>query len=110
MAGVGPTAIDVAEVHDWDQADAAVEESHELVIVDAATPDYESLVNDLVSQRGDGRTYEVVLLDPPANERQNVLTGQVAPAQVDPPQPQLPGVKLLLKKGYFFRILVFRCF
>ncbi|MCZ6774819.1 MAG: DUF4347 domain-containing protein, partial [Proteobacteria bacterium] len=53
----------VADVHEWNNTDAAVTQAHELIIIDAATPNYETLLNDLVTERGDGRTFEVVILD-----------------------------------------------
>ena len=53
----------IAEVHDWNEIDSAAAQSRELVIVDAATPGYETLVNDLVNGPGDERTFEVVVLD-----------------------------------------------
>ncbi|MCU7886615.1 MAG: DUF4347 domain-containing protein, partial [Candidatus Thiodiazotropha sp. (ex Lucinoma annulata)] len=37
--------------------------SQELVIIDPSTPDYQSLVDDLISQNGNGRSFEIVLLD-----------------------------------------------
>ncbi|MES9910239.1 MAG: DUF4347 domain-containing protein, partial [Candidatus Thiodiazotropha sp.] len=39
----------------------------ELVIIDPATPDYQSLVDDLISQNGNGRSFEIVLLDSTGN-------------------------------------------
>ncbi|MEW8048125.1 MAG: DUF4347 domain-containing protein, partial [Candidatus Thiodiazotropha sp.] len=39
----------------------------ELVIIDPATPDYQSLVDDLISQNGNGRSFEIVLLDTAGN-------------------------------------------
>ncbi|MCM8881758.1 MAG: tandem-95 repeat protein [Candidatus Thiodiazotropha sp.] len=39
----------------------------ELVIIDPATPDYQSLVDDLISQNGNGRSFEIVLLDSAGN-------------------------------------------
>ncbi len=47
----------------WITTDAAVTQTHELVIVNLSTPDYEILVDDLVADRGDGRVFEVVMLD-----------------------------------------------
>ncbi len=46
-------------------SDSATIESprHELVVVDAATPDYQQLVDDIISQSETERTLEVVLLD-----------------------------------------------
>ncbi|MEW8488490.1 MAG: Ig-like domain-containing protein [Candidatus Thiodiazotropha endolucinida] len=41
--------------------------TRELVIIDPATPDYQSLVDDLISRDGDGRSFEIVLLDSSAN-------------------------------------------
>ncbi len=43
--------------------DAAVTQTHELVIVNLSTPDYEIIVDDLIADRGDGRQFEVVILD-----------------------------------------------
>lgn len=37
--------------------------SQELVIIDPATPDYQSLVDDLISQNGNGRSFEIILFD-----------------------------------------------
>ncbi len=42
---------------------AVVTQTHELVIVNLSTPDYEILVDDLVAERNDGRVFEVVMLD-----------------------------------------------
>ncbi|WP_369160732.1 Ig-like domain-containing protein [Candidatus Thiodiazotropha sp. LNASS1] len=39
----------------------------ELVIIDPATPDYQSLVDDLIGQNGNGRSFEIVLLDSAGN-------------------------------------------
>ncbi|MBW9275851.1 MAG: DUF4347 domain-containing protein, partial [Candidatus Thiodiazotropha sp. (ex. Lucinisca nassula)] len=39
----------------------------ELVIIDPATPDYQSLVDDLIGQNGNGRSFEIVLLDTAGN-------------------------------------------
>lgn len=47
----------------WNTTDAAVTQTHELVIVNLSTPDYEIIVDDLVADRGDGRQFEVVILD-----------------------------------------------
>ena len=47
----------------WITTDAAVTQTHELVIVNLSTPDYEILVDDLVADRDDGRVFEVVMLD-----------------------------------------------
>ncbi|MES9950937.1 MAG: Ig-like domain-containing protein, partial [Candidatus Thiodiazotropha sp.] len=41
--------------------------TRELVIIDPATPDYQSLVDDLISSNGDGRNFEIVLLDTTGN-------------------------------------------
>ncbi|MCU7857934.1 MAG: DUF4347 domain-containing protein, partial [Candidatus Thiodiazotropha sp. (ex Lucinoma borealis)] len=41
--------------------------SQELVIIDPSTPDYQSLVDDLIGQSGDGRSFEIVLLDADSN-------------------------------------------
>ncbi|MCU7842016.1 MAG: DUF4347 domain-containing protein, partial [Candidatus Thiodiazotropha sp. (ex Troendleina suluensis)] len=41
--------------------------SQELVIIDQTTPEYQSLVDDLISQSGDGRSFEIVLLDTDSN-------------------------------------------
>lgn len=41
--------------------------SQELVIIDPTTPDYQSLVDDLISQNGNGRSFEIVLLDSAGN-------------------------------------------
>ncbi len=43
--------------------DAAVTQTHELVIVNLSTPDYEIIVDDLIADRRDGRQFEVVILD-----------------------------------------------
>ncbi|TDJ38602.1 MAG: DUF4347 domain-containing protein, partial [Gammaproteobacteria bacterium] len=53
----------VADIREWSDNDAAVTQTHELVIIDASTPDYEVLLNDLMADRGDGRSFEVVILD-----------------------------------------------
>ena len=47
----------------WITTDAAVTQTHELVIVNLSTPDYEILVDDLTADRDDGRVFEVVMLD-----------------------------------------------
>ena len=39
------------------------EKSHELVVVDTATPDYQQFIDDILAQSGDSRQIEVVLLD-----------------------------------------------
>lgn len=57
----------VADINTWSDTDAAVTLVHELVIVDASTPDYETLVNDLLAERSDGRIFEVVILDADRN-------------------------------------------
>ncbi len=64
-AGLAPLSDPsvVADFQEWSNTDAAVTQTHELVIIDAATPDYETLLNDLIAERGDGRTFEVVILD-----------------------------------------------
>ncbi|MCU7805801.1 MAG: DUF4347 domain-containing protein, partial [Candidatus Thiodiazotropha sp. (ex Lucinoma borealis)] len=41
--------------------------SQELVIIDQTTPAYQSLIDDLISQSGDGRSFEIVLLDTDSN-------------------------------------------
>ncbi|MCU7890200.1 MAG: DUF4347 domain-containing protein [Candidatus Thiodiazotropha sp. (ex Ustalcina ferruginea)] len=41
--------------------------SQELVIIDQMTPDYQSLVDDMISQSGNGRSIEIVLLDTDSN-------------------------------------------
>ena len=53
----------VADIHEWRDTDATVTQRHELVIVDPATPDYETLVYDLTANRDDDRTFEVIILD-----------------------------------------------
>ena len=53
----------VVPIEKRDTADAAVTQTHELVIVNLNTPDYEVIVDDLVTDRGDGRQFEVVILD-----------------------------------------------
>ncbi|MES9926148.1 MAG: FG-GAP-like repeat-containing protein, partial [Candidatus Thiodiazotropha endolucinida] len=45
------------------QTDESKLSTRELVIIDPATPDYQSLVDDLISRNGDGRNFEIVLLD-----------------------------------------------
>jgi len=37
--------------------------SHELVVVDTATPDYQQLIDDILAQSDESRQIEVVLLD-----------------------------------------------
>ncbi|MEW8676078.1 MAG: Ig-like domain-containing protein, partial [Candidatus Thiodiazotropha endolucinida] len=49
------------------QTDESDISTRELVIIDPATPDYQSLVDDLISRDGDGRSFEIVLLDSSAN-------------------------------------------
>nr|MDJ0928761.1 DUF4347 domain-containing protein [Gammaproteobacteria bacterium] len=49
------------------EADAADHQSRELIIVDATTPDYESLVADLTGQAEEDRIFEVAVLDPTEN-------------------------------------------
>ncbi|MGD9164939.1 MAG: DUF4347 domain-containing protein, partial [Chromatiales bacterium] len=39
----------------------------ELVIIDTATPDYQSLVDDLIAGNDDGRSFEIVFLDSDGN-------------------------------------------
>ena len=51
------------EKRDTSLTDAAVTQTHELVIVNLNTPDYEIIVDDLIADRGDGRQFEVVMLD-----------------------------------------------
>ena len=53
----------LSDYNDKDGTDATVTESRELVIVDSSTPNYEFLVNDLIAERGDGRSFEVLILD-----------------------------------------------
>ncbi|MEW8660421.1 MAG: FG-GAP-like repeat-containing protein, partial [Candidatus Thiodiazotropha endolucinida] len=45
------------------QTDESKLSTRELVIIDPATPDYQPLVDDLISRNGDGRNFEIVLLD-----------------------------------------------
>ncbi|MEW8203885.1 MAG: Ig-like domain-containing protein, partial [Candidatus Thiodiazotropha endolucinida] len=49
------------------QTDESDISTRELVIIDPATPDYQCLVDDLISQNGNGRSFEIVLLDSSAN-------------------------------------------
>ncbi|MCG7979730.1 MAG: Ig-like domain-containing protein, partial [Candidatus Thiodiazotropha endolucinida] len=49
------------------QTDESDISTRELVIIDPATPDYQSLVDDLIGRDGDGRSFEIVLLDSSAN-------------------------------------------
>ena len=51
------------EKRDTSETESAVTQTHELVIVNLNTPDYEVIVDDLVTDRGDGRQFEVVMLD-----------------------------------------------
>ena len=52
------------ENNDHRNAAAATEELRELVIVDAATPNAQQLLTDLLSQLDDGRVFEIAVLDP----------------------------------------------
>ncbi|MCU7869878.1 MAG: tandem-95 repeat protein [Candidatus Thiodiazotropha sp. (ex Lucinoma borealis)] len=65
-----PDVSDLQAIEQTLQSDQALVEvtdpdltSLELVIIDPSTPDYQSLVDDLISQSGDGRSFEIVLLD-----------------------------------------------
>ena len=51
------------EKRDTSETESAVTQTHELAIVNLNTPDYEVIVDDLVTDRGDGRQFEVVMLD-----------------------------------------------
>ena len=51
------------EKRDTSETESAATQTHELVIVNLNTPDYEVIVDDLVTDRGDGRQFEVVILD-----------------------------------------------
>ncbi|MES9974806.1 MAG: DUF4347 domain-containing protein, partial [Candidatus Thiodiazotropha sp.] len=49
------------------QTDESDISTRELVIIDPATPHYQSLVDDMISRDVDGRSFEIVLLDSSAN-------------------------------------------
>ena len=58
---------DSASLTESDQAvaaEAAEHQSRELIIIDAATPDYESLLADLTGNAEEDRLFEVAILDP----------------------------------------------
>ncbi|TDJ43327.1 MAG: DUF4347 domain-containing protein, partial [Gammaproteobacteria bacterium] len=65
LGAAGPLSdpLVVVDIGEWSTADAAVTQTHELIIIDSSTPDYEVFVNDLIAKRGDGRSFEVVILD-----------------------------------------------
>ena len=54
----------VTETDTASEAAAAEHQSRELIIIDAATPDYESLLADLTGNAEEDRLFEVAVLDP----------------------------------------------
>ncbi len=52
-----------SEIRNLSIADAALVQTHELVIVNLSSPDYKIIMDDLMADRGDGRDFEVVILD-----------------------------------------------
>jgi uncharacterized delta-60 repeat protein len=67
LQDVEQPANDSTSLTESDQAlhaDAADHQTRELIIVDSATPDYETLLADLTGQADEDRIFEVAILDP----------------------------------------------